>query len=252
MGLDTTILGYSTQDYVLRSIRSMFVPLTVGLLLVVAGLSVHTGILGGVARRRAADPPRGLRPLRWTAWAGVGVGLAVGAVGLYDQVVPELPTNLVGPLCFTVAIVLVSYAASLLQGPLARPGAPDSRPEPWVGAARTTIIGLLLALSLFWSVSDYAKTVGRQLGDRILYGQAGLPSVVVFSPRRLYIDFNGVTETALDTTDGAYRFRYEGLQFLERTGGRYFLRPTSAEPTQKVTIVLLEADAPQLQFVSEA
>lgn len=252
MGLDTTILGYSTQDYVLRSIRSMFVPLTVGLLLVVAGLWVHTGVSGEVARRRTADEPRGLRPLRRAAWAAVGAGLACAAVGLYDQVVPDLPTNLRGPLCFSAAVVLLSYAIFLLRGPLARPAETDRRTERWVGAARTTIVGLLLALSLFWSVSDYAKTVGRRLGDRILSGQAGLPSVVVYSPRRLYLDFNGVTETALDGTDGAYRFRYEGLQFLERTGGRYFLRPATAEPTQRVTIVLLEADAPQLQFVSSS
>jgi len=250
LGLDTTILGYSAQDYVLRSIRSMFVPLTVGLLLVVLGLWAHTSIMRWIAHQRVqASPSGGCRSVRLAAWLAAGAGLAVIAIGLYDQVVPDVPTRLLGPLCFSSGIVLVSYAASLLRGPLARSEPSHDHEPAWIGSARATIVGLLLALSLFWSVSDYAGDVGRRLADRILYGQAGLPNVVVYSPRRLYLDFNGVIETRLEATEGAYRFRYAGLQFLERTGGRYFLRPASAEPPGRVIIVILEADAPQLQFV---
>lgn len=43
------------------------------------------------------------------------------------------------------------------------------------------------------------------------------------SVRSLHIDAPGVIETRTAGDDGSYRYRYDGLYLLQRSGGKYFL-----------------------------
>ncbi len=139
---------------------------------------------------------------------------------------PAVRHALLAPLCLTGGILVLTYASHLAHRTAPKSTSGPSPTDPaWLVPIRTIVVGVLVSLGLFWSVADYAGTVGDQLGDRILAGQAGLPSVVLFTPHRLHVDGDGVVETDLQDPDGAYRFRYDGLEFLERTGGRLFLRP---------------------------
>jgi hypothetical protein len=42
-------------------------------------------------------------------------------------------------------------------------------------------------------------------------------------------------------SDGAYRYRYQGLRLLGRYNDRYFLLPENWSPSHPVTIVLLDS-----------
>jgi hypothetical protein len=53
LGIDQSALGFTVQDYMLRSVNSTFRPLSLVLLAAVAGLSAH------IALTRAMAPPAG-------------------------------------------------------------------------------------------------------------------------------------------------------------------------------------------------
>ena len=57
MGLDDSLLGYSTQDYLLRSLTSMTIPLVVALVATVVGLLLHTVVVRWLAEGSKPDGP---------------------------------------------------------------------------------------------------------------------------------------------------------------------------------------------------
>src|SRR5947209_5763544 len=77
LGMDESLLGYSTQDYLLRSMSAMLAPLVVGLMVVLLALAFH-GLV--TARARRADRPR--LPLGRLAVAAAALGAVVLLAGL--------------------------------------------------------------------------------------------------------------------------------------------------------------------------
>ncbi|HEU4900761.1 MAG TPA: hypothetical protein VFX88_24810 [Actinomycetota bacterium] len=83
LGIDQSALGFTVQDYLLRSVNSTFRPLSVVLLAATAGLSVHIAVT-----RALATPGRGRVAERvWpvSVVAG-GLLLAAGLSGLWGLV----------------------------------------------------------------------------------------------------------------------------------------------------------------------
>src|SRR4029077_11446384 len=113
LGLDDSLFGFSTQDYILRSISSMYWPLFIGAAAVLVGLFIH-GVV--TATLDSTDSPtsrvhlaRGL----WIGSASVGLVLLVlGAVGARDRT-PTRFVSLTAPIAVTVSIVFLAYAAHL-------------------------------------------------------------------------------------------------------------------------------------------
>jgi hypothetical protein len=252
LGLDDSLLGYTTQDYLLRSMSSMLTPLVLGVLATLVGLAAHGGIMAW-ARGPDGEWPQGIDPQRRRAMRRLVAGLAVvGAVALAVGGIGTLasrPTDFVyvaSPICVTVGIVLVVYAANLYRrflmgGDLGRAAGELQGLHLLASGA----VVMLLLLSLFWNVSHYAAIKGRNLAVTVEKLLPRQPSVVVYSEKRLYLQ-PPVVETRLDPQDAAYKFAYTGLKLLFRSDDKYFLRPS--DPSSEANIVIPDGLGIRLEF----
>jgi hypothetical protein len=238
LGIDSSVLDFSTRDYLLRSVRPTFWPLV---------LVVLTILVAAYAYRTASDLlARGVhRRLLWSAAAlGGSVAVAAMVVGVYGMEVHPLfghgSTSI--PVSYAIAILTASYAVYLVHG----------LRQPDTGATRSSsaiyVIGaaVLLLFSLFWATGSYADYRGTVRGRNLPV--ASLPNAVVFSARRL--DITGACERKIGGRDAAYRFRYEGLKLLIRTGGRYILLPAGWRPAAAPTVVLDEGAGVRFEFAA--
>jgi hypothetical protein len=247
LGLDFTLFGFSTQDYVLQSTYSVLFPLAELLIGGLALLWLHGAVSGLVDRR--SD----MKLWPWAegllAFGGVAL-LVVGLVKNSDRY-PTDAVLLLTPLCLTIGVGLTSYAVLVHRRRTAvlarrRGGAAGSRGVPLLSVI---LVAMLIAVGVVWEVANYAEIKGRELGGFLVSQLAFQPGVVVYSPKRLHIDDPGVTETAFTDPESAYGFRYSGLKLLFRSNGRYFLVPESWSVDGGTAIVLQDSEALRLEFV---
>jgi hypothetical protein len=240
LGIDESILGMSPQDYAFRSVNALFPLLAV---IAVAGLGwlwVHAGIA------RALQESRRLRLIRRTARVLVLAWLLVPLMAVLFSWRYPAAGFLVFPLSFAAGTLLTCYGIYLLsqlRGPTAHAS------PPWHTSLTKIFVAIVVTLSLFWEVSNYATVIGQNLGSRLT---AELPShaqVVVYSPNRLHITAPEVREESLPGPDNGYRFRYTGLRFLNYTGGRYVLVSDGWTPRYGVVVLLADRDPIRLEFV---
>jgi hypothetical protein len=236
-GIDHSVLGFSAQDYVLRSVDPLFVPLGGALLVALLVLGAHTAVVvwlkGGADRKH----------VRWASSACAGVSFVFFVIGIDSLFgLTRLPFHyLVGSLSPGIAAALIGYAAFLR---LRLPGRPESRTTAiprWHMASLVTLLVALIGLSLFWAASEYASELGRSRALRIHANLASLPSVTVLSKQRLLIDAPGTTEARVGSRGSAYRYRVSGLKLLIRSGGKYFMLSDGWEPSVGVAIVLVDS-----------
>ena len=243
LGLDDSLFGYSTQDYVLRSISSMYWPLFIGAVALLTGLFLHAVITAWLDNDTSL---RRMRHGRMLAFGLAFTGFVLLALGIAGERVqhPSRFVSLYAPVAITVTIVLLAYAAHLFgrYGPAFGDVELTGTTDYLAPLAWSLVIGLLL-LSLFWSVSHYAGVRGVDLAIDAEQAIPRQPSVTIYSARRLYLE-PPVTERRLPDSTAAYRYRYTGLKLLFRSEHKYFLRPS--DPTDARNIVI--AESPDLRF----
>jgi hypothetical protein len=126
LGIDQSALGFTVQDYMLRSVNSTFRPLSMVLLAAVVGLSAHIALT-----RAMATPGQG--GLAWRLWPVPtvvgGLLLLAGLSGLWGLVRYRVDFPVV-PLSLGAGLGLLAYGAYL------RGQAPERRAV--TGNSRTT------------------------------------------------------------------------------------------------------------------
>lgn len=237
-GIDSSALGFSTQDYILRSTDALFVPLGAVIVLALAALTLQAAVMRALADARRA------RVLRRIARGGVAVGAVVLAIGLWGAVEP-LPVSL-GDL-FTAAspgvgIAVLAYCLHVVALVDAK-GAQGVTTRPRLGVI---LVCLLVGLSAFWTIAVFAAELGRERGRTLGANLDERPAVTVFSPKALHLADAGATERRLTGSDSAYRYRYSGLRLIFRADDRYFLVADDWCPSTGTAIVL--TDDPSLRF----
>ncbi len=243
LGIDASILGMSTQDYILRSVGPVLM-----LLLTVA----IAGLVWMWADRQLLRHAAGREKLlRWVV-RGLGFAWLVlpVVVRLAGQVQPWRRYAYVAyPLAIGAGILLTLYGAYLRRTVLdPADDLPDNPPHE---ALVRGFAAILIGVSLFWSASNYATVLGIKLADEyatdVARGRA--VKVVVYSLHQLHLTAPGVREEKL-TGDASYR--YTGLLLLDHTGDRYFLISEKWTPTHGVVVVLPDDDKLRLEFVRGA
>ncbi|WP_028269324.1 hypothetical protein [Arthrobacter sp. UNC362MFTsu5.1] len=212
MGLDVSLFGYTVQDFVLRSIPSLFIPLVWLLLVAVAWLSLDRFLAGHLAAGRVA----GIRRL---AAVILFVGLACAAAMWLVVIVQPERTVLFVPYIMAGGVLLAAWGLSLWRRAAEASGrslAALSR------GSEKTLVFCLVTLLLFWGTSDFAQALGRGLAVSYEERSALLPTAVVYSKDRLGISAPNVREQSSGTAEHPV-YQYSGLRLLVVSGGRIFL-----------------------------
>jgi len=244
LGIDESILGMSTREYLLRSVGPVLV-LLVG---IGAGgliwLSIErrlTPVLRGPrpgdggerrAHGRAASLTLRLLGLAWLLLPAVVIGLG--------NIWPS-PATVLFPVSIGAGVLLWLYARHC------RWSDEDLDGHHGRGPLVVVFVGLLVLVTLFWTASNYAEVLGRRLADDFARNIGALPGVAVYSEVRIHLDGPGVGESALPEDDGTSRYRYSGLRLLEHTGGKYFL-VSDGWTTKYGVVFILRDDDRSLRF----
>ncbi|MGH9281002.1 MAG: hypothetical protein ACRD12_23305 [Acidimicrobiales bacterium] len=243
-GIDGSTLGFATQDYLLRSADALFVPLG---LLVLCGLVM---LRSYSAFERGLRRPERHAALRVAAWAMGVVGVLLFTTGL-TAVFRPLPFRtplLFPPLSLGAGVIASGYSGSLRRRLSPRRDDADAVGGSRVATASRVLAALLIVISLFWAVSEYARALGRARSEVLEANLPARPGVVVFSSHRLHAAGTGVRETELAVAEDAYRYRYDGLRLFIRSGGKYFLLPAEWTPAAGRAIVIADDEGVRVEF----
>lgn len=259
MGVDVSLFGFSSQDYVLRSISSLYLPLLVIFGLGLGWLWLHSRVTGLVGWARAADHRRETAAA-WTGWVAVGLAaLAAACVLLALGAGARPPLPAVGRLArglqndqwVVPLILLISTVTAAYLWWIHHQLAP-SRSEPlplWRTLLPAVLIAATVMLGAFWMLEEYASAVGRGYWQRLSDNVDRLPRAVVVSPTPLGINAPGVREERLGVTGSPdVRYRTTGLRLLARSGGKVLLVHDGWSPETGTVVVLSDSDELAWEF----
>jgi hypothetical protein len=249
LGIDESILGMSTREYVLRSVGSvltLLVGVGVGGLV---WLSIERRLTPILQSRNSAWPEPDRTHARIVKIVvrllGLGWLILPTAVFLMGYIWPARAFVLF-PASIGAGVLLWLYASNLRQ-----PDGGSGRRQVGKRPYAVVFAGVLVLVCLFWTASNYAEVLGRQLADDFAANIAGLPGVALYSENQLHLDGPGVDETEL-SDEGAVRYRYRGMRLLEHTGGKFFLVSDGWTTEYGVVFVLRDDDeSMRLDFVRD-
>lgn len=218
-GVNSTSLGLTTQDYLMRSQDAMLLPLLYGGCFLAVFLLwrkvLYTRFMGRTSRRSRR---------RWSAAVGAA-GLLVAAVALTNSVRPTPLRSVVGlgGLAVVLGVLLILAALHLLRADPSDPLHAGLR----LSVGEWCVTFVLIGVGLFWAVADYAAAVGTTRAIEQVEGLSDLPGVAVMSETDLALAGPGVTETScgVDGEETTFRYRYDGLKLVLQSGNQYFLLP---------------------------
>jgi hypothetical protein len=240
-GVDLESLQFSTTDYLVRSVGTIFVPIGTVLLCGVFALAGHHLLVPALT---GADDK--WRNASWIGIATVAVVLlAIGVNGL-EQLVDVDMLPLVSPIALGAGAFLLEYAiyTAATYMPLSKQ-LQDALST--TKNLRRILIGALLLVSAFWATATIAQQRGNAVAQAI---EASLPvqsEAVVYSLQRLQITGPGITVTRLPGTGAAFAYRYNGLRPLIHSGGHWFLLPAGWTHTNGATVIILPDTAPGIR-----
>jgi hypothetical protein len=246
-GVNSTLLGLTTEDYLMRALDGLWVPMTV---VACAGLVVLWG--HAVLRGRLATISAGVLRALVAAMAVFGLILAVAglsSVFAVEATVLERPLyGTLPPISLALGVLLLMYAVHLWRSLAAEEAAPGPRRPPWVGVAEWAGVFVLVGLSLFWAATNYAKAVGTGRAHEHVRTLAAQPNVAVFSSQSLSLRAPGVRELRCQDPEASYRFRYDGLKLILESGDQYVFLPARWSPTDGIAVLLPRNDSVRLEF----
>ncbi|MCX2746947.1 hypothetical protein OOZ51_03845 [Arthrobacter sp. MI7-26] len=213
MGLDVSLFGYTVQDFILRSIQSLFRPLAWLALIGFLWLMADRGVDRLLADQR-------FRPaIRRTATALLVLGFLFAAVMWILTISQPERILLYVPYMIAGGLLLGTWGMSLRRRAAAGSGRSLTVTPR---ALERSFIFVLVTLLLFWGTSDYAQALGR--GAAVDYQERSrlLPTAVVYSKERLAVTAPNVHEETAGTPAEPL-YRYTGLRLLVVSGGRIFL-----------------------------
>ncbi|MER7946982.1 hypothetical protein ABTY59_06265 [Streptomyces sp. NPDC096079] len=238
-GIDAATLGFSTQDYALRSASALYVPAGTALVIALAAVLVYYAARA-VGNRSTRLPTGG----RLAPYALSVCGLVLFVLGVLGGFDVWQAGAMDTPLLLGGGLVLIVYGR-VLSFKLAGTVYPVARERMALG-----LVAVLVALSSFWAVHAYAKQHGDDEARYLARNLWLRPAVTLDTAERLYFPPGQARETVLPATDPPqrFRYRYEGLRLLAEANGRMFLIPENWAQTHGNVLVVPAGDAVRVGF----
>lgn len=249
-GLDASVLGLTIQDIILSSTDALFLPLGTIAVVALVGLAGHALLISWAD---GPDPER-----RWVRRISIllaivgAVAFLLGAWAVLEGL--PFPTPfLFQQLGSGIGVAFMAYAVYIRRrsGTAQASGTTLNSEVRRLWAAALALVWVIIGLSVFWAVSEYAKALGRGRARQLEMGLGRGTSVVVYAGRNLHLAGPGVVTERLNGPDSAYPFVYSGLTFLVRSGGKYFLVPSTWSRDGGAVIVLPDEDSIRVEFLAE-
>ena len=102
--------------------------------------------------------------------------------------------------------------------------------------------------AVLWDAERLANVVGEGYAAQMAPNPRQLLAVTVYSPKSLEIHVPGVVETKVGNPESAYRYRYDGLRLVQRSGDRYLLMSEQRDVRMSRIIVLRDNGAIRMEF----
>ena len=242
-GVNSTVLGFTSTDYIMRSVDALFVPMTVAASAALLAVWGHTVLR---ARLAAGSPPRALRVLVPVAAAVGGVLVLGGFSSVFTTTV--LSKHLVAaPLSLGFGVLLLVYVIRL-RSLITDKNKATSNGRGWAAVAEWAVVFVLAGLSLFWTAADYSAAVGRSRASHFVAALPSYPNVAIYSERSLSLHAPGVRQVRCKDTEAAYRFRYDGLKLVLQSSDQYLFIPADWTPANGVAILIPRTSSLRLEF----
>lgn len=212
LGFDASVLGLTSQDYVLKSVNVLYLPALLVLLFAILARWAHERLIVLAAGKASLRPTiswwAGALQWSWVGWLVLAVVLSLGSAS----------RTLAVPMALTGAVTAALYGGAL-ERRIRGSGSSGGH-----SAVRGLLWGVLV-FAVFWDVERIALLTGKAYARDITTGCSPLAVVVsVFSGRDLALDLPGVERTTVtEGEDARYRYRYDGLLLLQQSGSRYVL-----------------------------
>jgi len=224
-GVSAALVGFSPQDYVLRSADVGFGAV---LLLALAGV-VLVGLDRLVAIVIARVSGRVLG--QWVRWGLAGLGASLVLIGLggarAEAAVAVVPPIAGAGLLALGAVLFLRFGAeSPSRQGLLRPGT-------------TGLSIVVLAVACFWAVTIYARDLGVGAAEYLDGDARSLPLVTVYSSEPLDLPGTNVIPTRVLGEDQRWNYRYTGAVLLTYSNERWFLIPEPASGDYRSSVVVL-------------
>lgn len=234
-GVESSLLGLTTQDYLHLSVDGLFVPLAIVAGATLAVLWGWSKLVDWAARHgRSAVVAR-----------GVPIAGAVLLLNGLSRIVEPTPLNTplgVAPVCLGGGAVLLITA---LRSHRARTGAaaPDG-----VSVAEWAVVFAFVGLSVFWAANDYSAAVGGSRAAELESQLPGFPRTTLYSEKRLGLAHGSIQEIRCADPRGAYGYRYDGFTLILQSGDQYLLLPADWHPEDGLAVLLPRTASIRLEF----
>lgn len=215
-GYDVELLNLTTQDYLLRSVVPMFVPIVVGLI----GL-ILLSVLARWLRGRVGAGAVGAH----TARRGGAVLMTLGAVAIVAGALATPGQR--SDVLYAVGALLLGGAVAAGLGIVVWQAAGTTGSVPSTSPPLAVLVGLIAIglVGVFTGVTRYADEIGVGRARQTLAGLDRLGDVILYSDRNLHISGGGTDCAVLSDDEGAFRYRYGGLRLFTQAGDRILLLP---------------------------
>ena len=258
-GVEYTVMGFTTYDYLIRSADGLFVPLAVlaGIVLIV--LWSYPPLTARISLKRKQIIRR-IAPRVGVAVGGSFLIVAIG--GILDPyfwnafaALPGLSLSF-GVLAIRVSIQMYRQIRQGDAGNLRR-SKRSSRLRPARAGRRLSrrsnfwewiSVFILVNIGLFWAVANYSAAVGSGRGRDLVAALPYWPDVAIYSERDLGLPTSDTRETVCGDGESAYRYRYDGLKLILQSGSQYLFLPAGWSSDKGVAIVLPKTDGIRLDF----
>jgi len=234
LGYDISVTGMSVQDFILKSIYVLYVPLLIPLLAAVALVWLHHRLIRAANHRAALRDSlawfAGALSMSWTIWLALGIILLLFVPSMRLFAIPAV---------LTMAVLCAIYGDQLRRLLHVHNRLPAS--------VRALLLTVLI-FAVFWDTERIAVAIGTAYAAQIGSNPNQLVAVTVYSPKNLDIAVPGVIGTRLDSRDSAYLYRYDGLRLLQLSGDNYFLISQRWNSAHKRVIVIPVSNSYRIEF----